>query len=58
MSASGLDDGAIITALDMLHESALDKRRLAEELEGIQLKLDAALTMLEALMPMDSKTEK
>jgi len=49
---------AIITALDMLHESALDKRRLAEELEGIQLKLDAALTMLEALMPMDSKIEK
>ena len=32
---------AIITALDMLHESALEKHRLADELESIQAQLDA-----------------
>lgn len=41
---------AIITSLDMLHEAALEKRRLAEEIGEIQSQLDAALSMLEAMV--------
>ena len=42
---------AIITALDMLHEAALEKHRLADELEEIQTQLDAAMSMLESMIP-------
>ena len=42
---------AIITALDMLHEVELEKHRLADELEEIQAQLDAALSMLESMIP-------
>ena len=41
---------AIITSLDMLHEAALEKRRLAEEIAEIQSQLDAALSMLESMV--------
>ena len=44
---------AIITALDMLHESALEKHRLADELESIQAQLDAALSLLESMIPKE-----
>lgn len=44
---------AIITALDMLHEAALDKHRLADELEDLQTQLDAALSILESMLPAD-----
>jgi len=55
VSARKLDEPslAIITALDMLHESALEKRRLADELESIQTRLDAALSLLESLTPKE-----
>ena len=42
---------AIITALDMLHEVALEKHRLADELAEIQTELDAALSLLESMIP-------
>ena len=42
---------AIITALDMLHEAALEKHRLSDEVEVIQAQLDAALSMLESMIP-------
>ena len=44
---------AIITALDMLHEAALEQHRLADELETIQTQLDAALSLLESLVPKE-----
>ena len=37
---------AIITAFDMLYEAALEKHRLADELEEIKLLMDASLSML------------
>ena len=46
---------AIITSLDMLHEAALEKRRLAEEVSEIQSQLDAALSMLEAMVAAPEK---
>lgn len=49
---------AIITSLDMLHEAALEKRRLAEEISEIQSQLDAALSMLEAMVAAPAKDAK
>ena len=46
---------AIITALDMLHEAALEKHRLADELEGLQTQLDASLSILESMIPTDDR---
>lgn len=42
---------AIITALDMLHEVALEKYRLADELAEIQAQLDTTMSMLESMIP-------
>ena len=54
-SARKLDEPslAIITALDMLHEFALEKHRLADELADIQAQLDAVMSLLESLIPKD-----
>lgn len=55
VAASKLDEPslAIITALDMLHEAALEKHRLADELEAIQVQLDTALSFLESMVPKE-----
>lgn len=55
VAASKLDEPslAIITALDMLHEAALEKHRLADELEAIQAQLDTALSFLESMVPKE-----
>ena len=55
VAASKLDEPslAIITALDMLHEAALEKHRLADELEAIQTQLDTALSFLESMVPKE-----
>jgi cell division protein ZapA (FtsZ GTPase activity inhibitor) len=45
---------AIITALDMLHEAALEKQQLANEVLEIQNQLDAVMTLLDSLLPTDS----
>lgn len=47
---------AIITALDMLHEMALEKRRLADEVDAIRTKLDVTLSTLESLLPTENPT--
>ena len=47
---------AIITALDMLHEMALEKRRLADEVDEIRTKLDVTLSTLESLLPTDKSS--
>ena len=54
-SARKLDEPslAIITALDMLHEAALEKHRLADEIESIQAQLDATLSLLESMIPKE-----
>ena len=46
---------AIITALDMLHEAALERHRLADEVEDLQAQLDTALSMLESIIPSDTQ---
>ena len=55
VAASKLDEPslAIITALDMLHEAALEKHRLADELEAIQAQLDTALSFLDSMVPKE-----
>lgn len=55
VAASKLDEPslAIITALDMLHEAALERHRLADELEAIQAQLDTALSFLESIVPKE-----
>lgn len=49
---------AIISALDLLHESAIEKAALSEKLLALERKLDSALAMVEALLPPEETTEE
>ena len=49
---------AIISALDLLHESAIEKATLSEKLLALERKLDSALAMVEALLPPEETTEE
>ena len=48
---------AIISALDLLHEQALEKREITEQIAVLQNKLDVAIATLGSLMDIESDLE-
>ena len=46
---------AIISALDLLHESAIERAQLDDRLAELERKLDSALAMVESLLPPEEE---